>query len=70
MPISELLFSSAALGVSALCGGKFLGARSRALLWAGLAAAVAGGLILALVPAWLPGPALSCLGLLPAAALL
>lgn len=70
MPISQVLFSMAALGVSALCGGKFLGAKSRTILCSVLAAAVAGGLILALVPAWLPGLSLSCLGLLPAAALL
>ena len=70
MPISQVLFSMAALGVSALCGGKFLGARSRTILCSALAAAVAGELILALVPAWLPGLSLSCLGLLPAAALL
>lgn len=70
MPISELLLSMAALGVSAFCAGKFLGVQSRAILCSALAALVAGGLMLVLVPAWLPGLPLSCLGLLPAAALL
>lgn len=70
MPISELLFSMAALGLSAFCGGKFVGVQLRTTLYSALTAAVAGGLALA----WLSSPPLStlayCLGFLPAAALL
>lgn len=69
MPISQFLFSMAALGVSAFCGDKFLCARSQTILCSALAAAVAGGLILVLLPAGLYALPLSCLGLLPAAAL-
>ena len=62
MPISQFLFSMAALGVSAFCGDKFLCARSQTILCSALAAAVAGGLILVLLPAGLYALPLSCLG--------
>lgn len=70
MPISELLFSMAALGLSAFCAGKFLGVHRKATLCSALTAAVAGGLALAWLTSLSLSALASCLGLLAAAALL